>query len=247
MLDLVAMWKNPKMVAYAALTAIIYPAVMYPFLQYSFFGANADYLRVGVAVPAAFSFLFGPAAAFGAAFGNVIYDAFTNSLNAASYFGFIGNFFVAYIPYKLWTAFTDQKPDMRSPKKVLLFMGLAALSCSLTGLSIGWGLFYLYAEFCPFVMTTTTIFATDALWAVILGPVLLALTYGFFSKRKLLYTDLMNLHPKANWSKNKTAAMAVFAVSTVLCFTVPLLFSFDVWILLQFVLVSVGAVLFASR
>lgn len=95
------MWKNPKMIAYALFTAVLYPAVMYPFLQFSFFGANADYLRVGVSIPVAFSFLFGPAAAWGAAFGNVIYDVFTNSVNAASFFGFIGNFLIAYLPYKL--------------------------------------------------------------------------------------------------------------------------------------------------
>ena len=87
MLDLIAMWKNPKMIAYTLFTALLYPAVMYPCLQYSFFGANADYLRVGVSIPVAFSMLFGPAAAWGAAMGNVIYDIFTNSLNAASYLG----------------------------------------------------------------------------------------------------------------------------------------------------------------
>jgi len=245
--ELVAMWKNPKMLSYIALTAIIYPALMYPFLQYSFFGANADYLRVGVAIPTAFSFLFGPAAAWGAAFGNVIYDVFTNSLNAASIFGFIGNFLIAYVPYKLWRALTSQKPDMRSVKKVVFFMGLAALSCSLCGLVIGWGLFYLYAEGCPFVMTTLTIFATDALWAVVLGPVILGLCYGFFSRRKLLYGDLLNLQPRAYWSRNRSLALIIFGVSTVLCLAVPLLFSFNVWVLLPFMLVSVGSVLFACR
>ncbi len=247
MFELVSMWKKPQMVAYAVFIALLYPAVMYPFLQYSFFGANADYLRVGVAIPAAFSFLFGPAAAFGAAFGNVIYDVFTNSLNAASYFGFIGNFLIAYIPYKLWKALTTQKPDMRSAKKVLLFMGLAALSCSICGLVIGWGLFYLYGTFCPFVMTTATIFASDALWAVLLGPVILVLSYGFFSRRKLLYTDIMFIRSNSRWNKARSLAIFIFVISTLSCFVVAAFFTVNVWLLLPFVVLSLAATVFAGK
>ena len=243
MLDLIAMWKNPKMIAYTIFTALLYPAVMYPFLQFSFFGANADYLRVGVSIPVAFSFLFGPAAAWGAAFGNVIYDIFTNSLNAASYFGFIGNFLIAYIPYKLWTAMANQKPDLRSIKKVALFMGLAALACTLCGLVIGWGLYYLWPNFCPFVMTSATIFATDALWAILLGPVILALSYGFVSKRKLLYTNILKIEAKSSWNRAKSVALLVFVASTVLCFVLPGFIIMDSWMLLPFVADSLVAVL----
>lgn len=241
MLDLIAMWKNPKMIAYALFTAVLYPAVMYPFLQYSFFGANADYLRVAVGFPVAFSFLFGPAAAWGAAFGNLIYDAFTNSLNAISYFGFLGNFLIAYIPYKLWTAITPEKPDLRSIKKLSLFIGLSALACSLCGLVIGWGLLYLFSL--PFVMTTMTIFTSDALWAIILGPIILALSYGFFSRHKLLYTDILKISIKPSWNNAKSLAIGVFALSTALCFMLPTLFNVDSLTLLPFVANSLVAVL----
>lgn len=247
MFDVIAVWKNPKMITYVVFTAIVYPAVMYPFLQYSFFGANADYLRIGVSIPIAFSMLFGPAAAWGAAIGNVIYDAFTNSLNAASYFGFIGNFLLGYIPYKLWTTITNQKPDLRSVKKVGLFMGLAALACILCGLVIGWGLYYLWPASCPFVMTSATIFASDALWAILLGPVILALTYGIVSKHKLLYSDLLKIPPNARWSKTKSLALLVFAVSTVFCFAIPLIFVVDAWPLLPFALLSLVASLIICK
>jgi energy-coupling factor transport system substrate-specific component len=246
MLDIFAMWKNPKMVIFTIFITLLYPVVMYPFLQYSFFGATADYLRVGVAIPAAFSLLLGPAAAFGAAFGNVIYDSLTNSLNYATLFGFVGNFLIAYIPYKLWSAATNQKPDMRSAKKVMFFMASVTLSCSLCGLVIGWGLFFLYQDYCPFVMTTLTIFASDALWAVVLGPAVLAFCYSFFSKHKLLYGDVMGLQLKSHWSRNRTAGLLVFAFSVIVCFAIPLLLSFDAWMLLPFVLVSVSSVVLAS-
>jgi energy-coupling factor transport system substrate-specific component len=48
-----------------------------------------------------FSILFGPAAAWGSAFGNLIGDFF-GTLGLGSIFGFVGNFLYAYIPYRLW-------------------------------------------------------------------------------------------------------------------------------------------------
>ncbi len=241
MLDLIEMWKKPKMIAYMLLTAVLYPALLYPFQQYSFFSASADYLRVGVGIPAAFSFLFGPAAAWGTAFGNLIFDATTGSgLNVMSIFGFIGNFLIGYIPYKLWSALTTEKPDLRSPKKVALFVGLSALACTLCGLVIAWGLLYLYSL--PFIMMTFTIAATDALWAIVLGSIILAASYGFVSRRRLLYTDVLGIAAKSSWSKPKNVAILVFAVSTILCFVIPVLFSVEAVVLLPFVVVSVIAV-----
>jgi energy-coupling factor transport system substrate-specific component len=58
------MWKNPRMIAYVILTAILYAALLYPFQEYSFFAASADYFRIAMCIPVAFSFLFGPAAAW---------------------------------------------------------------------------------------------------------------------------------------------------------------------------------------
>lgn len=105
------------MIAFTALTAGLYAALIFPSFQFSLFGGLADFGRVGIGVPVAFSFLFGPAAAWGAAIGNVIRDIATGELNAASYFGFIGNFLVGYVPYKVWRALTTQKPDLKSLKK----------------------------------------------------------------------------------------------------------------------------------
>jgi len=42
--------------------------------------------------PGSVSFLFGPAAAFGAAFGNLIADMLGGMLGIGSLFGFVGNF-----------------------------------------------------------------------------------------------------------------------------------------------------------
>lgn len=244
MLDLIVMWKNPKMIGYFALTAALYALLLYPLKEYSFFSANADYLRIAMGLPVAFSFLFGPAAAWGTAFGNLAFDAATGPLTWVTPLGFLGNFLIAYLPYKLWSKVTAEKPDLKSAKKLGLFCGLCALACVVCGLLIGWGLLYLFAI--PFVMTSFTIFASDLLWAILLGPVLLRLSYGYFSKHKLLYTDLLNNHRTVNWNKAKTFAVLVFVVAVFLSFVVPALFTVDAWVILPFVtllLVALGLII----
>jgi energy-coupling factor transport system substrate-specific component len=222
------------MVAYFAFTTALYAALLYPVSQFSLFGLQADYLRFAMCIPVAFGFLFGPAAAWGAGLGNLIFDATTNSgLTWVSALGFLGNFLIAYIPYTLWTKITAEQPDMRSIKKVVLFMGLVGLATTICGLLIGWGLLYLYQL--PFIMITYTIIGSDTLWAVLLGPVVLAASYGYFSKNGLLYRDIMRLTLKPSWSKTKTCTSALFVVSATLCFVLPAMFNVETMLLLPFV------------
>ena len=238
MLDLVAMWKSPKMVLYALLTALLYPALILPFQQFTFFG-HADFFRLGIGIPVAFSFLFGPAAAWGAAIGNVIYDA-TTGLSVASIFGFVANFLVGYVPYKLWSAITSEKPDLRSLKKFGLFVGTSLVACAVCGLIVGWGLLWLYNI--PFMPTAMLIALTDAVWAIVLGSIVLALSYNFVSKRKLLYTDILNItQEKPSWTATRTLAILTFATCTALCFAVGALFSVSPFVLLPIVTLSVIA------
>jgi energy-coupling factor transport system substrate-specific component len=190
MLDLIAMWSKPKLIALTALTALLYFALIYPFQQFTFFQGNADYLRVGMGIPLAFSFLFGPAAAWGTAIGNIIYDASTASLGPISVFGFVGNFLIAYLPYTIWNKLTAEKPDLKSIKKVGLFAGLAMLGCLICGVLIAAGLDWM--GMAPFLPTAWVIAFTDALWAIVLGSVILAATYSSVSKRRLLYQDVLN-------------------------------------------------------
>jgi hypothetical protein len=246
MLDLISMWRQPKMVAYFAFTTALYAALLYPVSQFSLFGLQADYLRFAMCIPVAFGFLFGPAAAWGAGFGNLIFDAVTNTgLTWISPLGFLGNFLIAYIPYTLWVKITTEQPDMRSVKKLALFMGLVGLATTICGLVIGWGLLYLYKL--PFIMLTYTIIGSDTLWAVLLGPVILAACYGYFSRKGLLYTDIMHLLPKPSWSRTRTCAIAVFVSSAALCFIVPASFTVGASVLLPLVLLAFISLLAASR
>jgi hypothetical protein len=123
-------------------------------------------------------------------------------------------------------------------------MGLVGLATTMCGLVIGWGLLYLYQL--PFIMITYTIIASDTLWAVLLGPVILAACYGYFTKKRLLYTEIMHITPEPSWSKTRTCAIVLFVVSAALCFVLPALFSVEAMVLLPFVSLAFIALVAAS-
>jgi energy-coupling factor transport system substrate-specific component len=245
MIDLLKMWTKPKMVAYAVLTMTLYPLLIYPFQTFYLFAGHADYLRIGMGIPVAFSFLFGPAAAWGAAFGNLIYDFSTDGFRWISLFGFLGNFLVAYIPYKLWSAVTSEKPDLRSIQKTGLFLVITLFACSVCGLIIGWGLLYLYSA--PFTMTVFTITVTDALWGIILGSAILAATYGLISRRSLLYTDILALTPKPSWTRTRSLAIIVYVMGLFACFAVAEIANISPFMLVPFVMVSIVSTVAACK
>ena len=69
------MWANTRMVVLAAMSASLYAAILIPFKVIPLIPGITE-LRPANAVPVVCSFLFGPAAAWGAAIGNMIGDTF---------------------------------------------------------------------------------------------------------------------------------------------------------------------------
>src|SRR5256885_659507 len=102
MRELLDMWSNTRMVVLTAMCASLYAAVLIPFMVVPLI-PGLTHFRPANALPIVCSFLFGPAAAWGAAFGNLIGDFFTG-LGPGDLFGFIGNFLYALVPYRLWRA-----------------------------------------------------------------------------------------------------------------------------------------------
>ena len=97
------MWKNSRMIILVAVCAAIYGAALIAFKTAIPFIPGITELRVGQIFPVAFGLLFGPAGAWGTAFGNFIGDLFGGTLGPGSIAGFIGNFLLGYLPYALWT------------------------------------------------------------------------------------------------------------------------------------------------
>lgn len=246
MWDLFEMWKSPKMIALMLLTALLYVTMLFPFQGFTALGGYADFGRIGVGILVAFSFLFGPAAAWGAAIGNVLLDIAVLHIDAASFFGFVGNLLLGYVPYRLWNAITAERPDMQNIRKFLLFAGVSISACIVCGITIGWGLYWL--GFTPFMPTAAIITVTNALWAIVLGFVVLAFTYDFVSKQGWLFINIIQVGSR-NLSRVKTQRSAVFAfcISSLVCFSVGAFFDVNSYVLLPFVIIAILAIGIACK
>src|SRR5438128_9918984 len=75
MRELFAMWSNTRMVVLTAICAALYAAILIPFKIVPLIPGITEF-RPANAVPVVCSFLFGPAAAWGPAFGNLIGASF---------------------------------------------------------------------------------------------------------------------------------------------------------------------------
>jgi energy-coupling factor transport system substrate-specific component len=236
MLELITMWKNPRLVAAVALTAALYAASLVPLKGFTAVNGMVDLGRVGIAIPIVFSFLFGPAAAWGAALGNVIGDIAGAQFNAGSIFGFLANLLIGYVPYRIWTSVTLEKPEMKKPLRLLLFVAISILVCLIAGVIIGWGLNWL--GWVPFIIIAPIIAITNSIWAISIGPIFLSLTYNFVENRKMLYYQVENKNPaRASIRLIRKFAAMFLAISTIACFSGGVIFGLNTWQLLPLLVV----------
>lgn len=112
MRELIALWRNTRMVVLVAQIAALYAAVCIPF-KLAVIVPGITEVRPGAVVPVVCGFLFGPAAAWGSAFGNLIADFF-GTLGPGSLFGFAANFLYAYVAYRVWKLLAPRQPDFRA-------------------------------------------------------------------------------------------------------------------------------------
>lgn len=186
------LWRNTRLVVLTAMTASLYAALLIPFKVLPLIPGVTE-LRPGNAVPVVCSFLFGPAAAWGAAIGNLIGDFF-GGLGPGDLFGFAGNFLYGFLPYHAWRALTDADPLPRSPRGWIAFAAVVALSAGLCALIVGWGL-NLFG-FVPFALLGNLVFVNNFLMAVVLAPLLLAAVYPRVKQAGLRYDDLVAAPPR---------------------------------------------------
>lgn len=109
MKELIRVWQRPRMVISIFLCALFYAALVIPF-EGNYLPAELKWFRPGIFLPVLFSFILGPGAAWGSAIGNLISDGLGH-LSYLSFFSFIGNFLLGYVPYKVWHLFFKQDPS----------------------------------------------------------------------------------------------------------------------------------------
>src|SRR5262252_2964950 len=129
--DLWTMWRSTRMVVLTAICAALYAAVLIPFKIFPLVPGVTEF-RPANAVPVVCSFLFGPAGAWGAAFGNLIGDFF-GGLGPGDLFGFVANLAYGFVPYAVWEATFAEPPTARTfggSAALVATIALASLLCA---------------------------------------------------------------------------------------------------------------------
>ncbi|MFC4540537.1 QueT transporter family protein [Halosolutus amylolyticus] len=218
MRELVTMWRDTRMIMLVAVVAAVYAALLIPFAGLVLVpGITA--VRPGNVIPVIFGLMFGPAAAWGSAIGNLINDIFAGTFGPGSLFGFIGNFFFGMLGYKLWGNLgplsSGVEPDFRenAGRQLVEFVAVAVAASAACAAIIAWGLEVL--GLFPFSVLGTLIFLNNTLATVVLGPPLLYLTYPRIKRMGLLYTDLLHDEdlPDTGTGQAQTAALGLLTIA----------------------------------
>jgi energy-coupling factor transport system substrate-specific component len=182
------MWNYSTLVVLTVLTAGTFAAILIPFKGIPLIPGHTE-LRPANVIPVVFGILFGPAGAWGAAFGNLIGDFF-GTLGVGSFFGFWGNFLAAYLTYKLW----GDRPLLELGRHLPRFISAVVLGAWACALVIGFGVEIF--KLLPFSVIAFAVFINNALIALILGPFLLRLLAPRVSRWDLAWTEQMDLEDR---------------------------------------------------
>ncbi len=192
MKEVFTMWRHTQMVVLVALSAAIYAAVLIPFKGFPIIPGAVE-IRPANVFPVVFGLLFGPAGAWGAAIGNLIGDFF-GTLSPGSVGGFVGNFFLALLPYKMWAAYFRRDENLEtnvdSGKKLAVYVAVALLASMACAVIIAWWVAVL--GIFPFLATLVLIVSNNAIMAIVLGPILLLALYPRVKQWGLLWTEIMS-------------------------------------------------------
>ena len=186
--ELRLMWRNTRMVVLCAISAALYAAVLVPFKVVPLIPGVTE-LRPANAIPVVCSFLFGPAAAWGSAIGNMIGDFF-GGVGPGDIFGFFDNLAYGYIPYKAWSIIArGQSPISRSPSNIAKYIAVCLAASILCADLVGWGDNLL--GFRPFSILGNVIIFNNMLSALFLSPLILLGVYPRVRAGRMLYRDVM--------------------------------------------------------
>jgi energy-coupling factor transport system substrate-specific component len=193
MSDLRLMWRNTRMIVLCAISAALYASVLVPFKVVPLIPGVTE-LRPANAIPIVCSFMFGPAAAWGSAIGNMIGDFF-GGIGPGDFFGFFANLVFGWAPYKVWSVIgRGRSPVSRAPADIARYVVACLVGSSLCAVIVGWG------ENClglrPFALLGNVIIFNNMVAALLLSPFLLAAIYPRVQAGRMLYQDVMPELPR---------------------------------------------------
>ena len=194
MKEVVSMWKYTRMIILVSLSAAIYAALLIVFKGGIPLIPGITEVRPANVFPAIFGLMFGPAGAWGSAIGNLIGDVLGGTLGWGSIFGFFGNFYLGFIPYKMWGAIglvskDDISQNTNTWRKLAAYLIITLVAAAACGIIIAW---YLdLAGMIPFAYLAGIITLNNFIAQAILGPPLLLLLYPRIEQWGLIWTDIM--------------------------------------------------------
>ncbi|MGI5816587.1 MAG: QueT transporter family protein [Armatimonadota bacterium] len=188
MRDAIVMWRYTKMVVLVALTGAAYVAILLPFKIATIVPGFTE-IRPAAGIPIVCGLLFGPAAAWGAAFGNLVGDIFGGMFGPGSIPGFVGNFLLAYVPYRMWRVLRGDRPADGSPRE-LPWLALCAVAGGVVcGVVIAFGVAAM--QLVPYPVLSITISLNNGIIGTIVAAILLPILYPLAHSFGLLYTDIL--------------------------------------------------------
>jgi energy-coupling factor transport system substrate-specific component len=187
--DAIVMWKHTKLVVLVALTAAAYVAILVPFKIATVVPGFTE-IRPAAGIPVVFGLLFGPAAAWGAAFGNLVGDVLGGMLGPGSIPGMLGNFLLAYVPYRMWRALRGDEPATGSPHQIGRLIVCAVAGAMACAVIIGTGVAAM--GLVPYGILTPAIALNNGVIGTVVALLLLPLLYPRAYKWGLVYTDLLD-------------------------------------------------------
>jgi energy-coupling factor transport system substrate-specific component len=210
MREVFTMWRHTQMVVLVALSAAIYAAVLIPFKGFAIVPGFIE-IRPANVFPVVFGLLFGPAGAWGSAIGNLIGDFF-GTLTLGSVGGFVGNFFLGLLPYKMWSVFfrrgENMEPNVDSGKKFGVYIAVVILASVVCAVIISWWIDLL--GLVPFTAALALIVFNNAIMAGVLGPILLLALYPRVKQWGLLWTEIMEPEEVSASRLQRTGAILVW-------------------------------------
>lgn len=210
------MWTNTRMIVLTAVVAALYVCILIPFKVVPIIPGWTDF-RPGVMVPLLGSLLFGPAAAWGAAMGNVVGDFLSGMFGWGMIFGFVGNFLLGFLPYKMLESLTRKSvADTGYFAKVLVGV-VASLACASI---IGWGVDLL--GFVQFPALAGAISINNSCFSI-LYPALFLTLYPRIKRMGLLYTQVMPAREVSTSAASHVLGLALVVIGAVGALTLGLL------------------------
>jgi energy-coupling factor transport system substrate-specific component len=189
MRELIRCWQHTRMIVLIGLSAALFVAVLLPFKIATIVPGITE-IRPAAALPIIFSVFFGPAAAWGAAFGNTIGDVLGGTISPGTIFGFFGNFLYAYIPYRMMRAAGISINQPFNAQGWAIFLLSIVIASGFCGAIIAMGVDF--AKIIPFQFLMHTIFLNNVLVSAVLAPILVRTLQKRVWQMKFSYTQIMN-------------------------------------------------------